>query len=276
MSAQRSEACSQASEALTLDWSESVSAQHGSASETSSASKSSPNTGPVSPATTMYEISVPMRPVWTYSRVASHASPSATQGDGSHKMTSDGYGQKLHDSFAYFDREQCCWKTSQVSLLPDSETSSVTWPRAGMTRNGIAYRLRPLAPLTGVIASSSWPTPCARDYRDTGNLHLTCSPRHMFSTLPRMVHAVERGTRQMWPTPCAGDDMDRGNLSTPAIQRRAAKGKQLNLSMVVSDVSGNLNPTWVEWLMGFPAGWTDLGALETPSYRKSLKSSGGA
>lgn len=27
---------------------------------------------------------------------------------------------------------------------------------------------------------------------------------------------------------------------------------------------GQLNPTWVEWLMGFPIGWTDLEDLETP------------
>ena len=26
-------------------------------------------------------------------------------------------------------------------------------------------------------------------------------------------------------------------------------------------IGGSLNPTWVEWLMGFPLGWTDLGAL---------------
>lgn len=25
-----------------------------------------------------------------------------------------------------------------------------------------------------------------------------------------------------------------------------------------------VNPTWVEWLMGFPARWTDLEASETP------------
>jgi DNA (cytosine-5)-methyltransferase 1 len=62
----------------------------------------------------------------------------------------------------------------------------------------------------------------------------------------------------MWPTPSAGDDRGRGNLSTPAIQRRLSKGKQLNLSMVVSEKSGALNPTWVEWLMGFPQGHTDL------------------
>lgn len=26
---------------------------------------------------------------------------------------------------------------------------------------------------------------------------------------------------------------------------------------------GKLNPTWTEWLMGFPLGWTDLDASET-------------
>ena len=29
-------------------------------------------------------------------------------------------------------------------------------------------------------------------------------------------------------------------------------------------VGGKLNPTWVEWLMGFPLGWTDLDASGTP------------
>ena len=63
---------------------------------------------------------------------------------------------------------------------------------------------------------------------------------------------------KLWPTPQSSDHRDRGNLSTPAIKRRAPKGKQLNLSMSVSETSGQLNPTWVEWLMGFPTGWTDL------------------
>jgi hypothetical protein len=31
---------------------------------------------------------------------------------------------------------------------------------------------------------------------------------------------------------------------------------------------GKLNPTWVEWLMGFPHEHTDLSALETPSSPK--------
>jgi DNA (cytosine-5)-methyltransferase 1 len=61
----------------------------------------------------------------------------------------------------------------------------------------------------------------------------------------------------LWPTPAASDNRDRGNLSTPAIRRRMEKGKQVNLSMMVSEKSGRLNPAWVEWLMGFPQGWTD-------------------
>jgi hypothetical protein len=29
-------------------------------------------------------------------------------------------------------------------------------------------------------------------------------------------------------------------------------------------VGGSLNPAWVEWLMGFPIGWTDCEPSETP------------
>ena len=37
---------------------------------------------------------------------------------------------------------------------------------------------------------------------------------------------------------------------------------------------GLVNPEWVEWLMGFPIGWTDLSASETPlSHSRSTKSS---
>jgi hypothetical protein len=74
---------------------------------------------------------------------------------------------------------------------------------------------------------------------------------------------------KIWPTPQASDNRDRGNMSDPAIQRRIAKGKQINLSMQVKENSygGSLNPTWVEWLMGWPIGWTDLKPLETDKFR---------
>jgi hypothetical protein len=36
---------------------------------------------------------------------------------------------------------------------------------------------------------------------------------------------------------------------------------------------GSLNPTWVEWLMGYPIGHTDLKDWVTPSFRKSRQKS---
>ena len=34
-------------------------------------------------------------------------------------------------------------------------------------------------------------------------------------------------------------------------------------AMTAGNGGGKLNPTWVEWLMGFPIGWTGCDALET-------------
>lgn len=38
-----------------------------------------------------------------------------------------------------------------------------------------------------------------------------------------------------------------------------------------ADKPGQLNPDWVEWLMGWPIGWTDLKPLETDRFRKWLE-----
>ena len=56
-----------------------------------------------------------------------------------------------------------------------------------------------------------------------------------------------------WPTPGAADHRDRGTINDPCVQRRAAMGKQIDLSM---SVPGSLSAAWVERLMGFPDDWT--------------------
>ena len=76
---------------------------------------------------------------------------------------------------------------------------------------------------------------------------------------------------RLWPTPAAHE----GRLG---YQRRdtGKKGTQKSLTTKVIDkeggrekTTGQLNPTWVEWLMGYPIGWTDLNVSETASSHKS-------
>ena len=55
-------------------------------------------------------------------------------------------------------------------------------------------------------------------------------------------------------------------------QVRVEKGKQIQLSMVARyKAGGSLNPDWVEWLMGWPLGWTDLKPLEMGKFQQWLR-----
>jgi hypothetical protein len=136
-------------------------------------------------------------------------------------------------------------------------------PTAGdakSARNSTANRSK--LPPTGIHAGDTltdyvtkWPTPTARDWKDTGDL--TGVPEN--SLLPRVVARVER---EQWATPTAHP-----RTHTP---RQVDHGEQL-----ANQAGGALNPTWVEWLMGFPLGWTDCGPSETRSSRRSRSGSAG-
>ena len=142
------------------------------------------------------------------------------------------------------------------------------------------------------VARQMWPTPCGIDATG-GRTNRSASPNAAIR--PTLGKAVR------WPTPTKEDS--RGGVSTtpggarstglnatvrnwPTPKSRdwkdgASEGTKdrdsPDLGKVVgqSAATGSLNPTWVEWLMGFPPEWTALSASETPSSRKSRKSSGG-
>lgn len=65
-----------------------------------------------------------------------------------------------------------------------------------------------------------------------------------------------------------------GYLSLPTPQARDYKGpsgrstKTGRAEDLPYALGGSPNPTFVEWLMGFPLGWTDLEDSETPSCHK--------
>jgi hypothetical protein len=213
--------------------------------------------------------------------------------------TSATCGPRSPDSFASFDPDgswrKTCQGYSQVTLDGSLERFSETWPRAGMTRNGTAYQRQPSAPLTDAIESGSWPTPDANCGERFGTLkrgrrtngtkrQISINDAARMWPTPRAEHDSGRhrgrpdtlhSAVKMWPTPGAADTRQRGHASSGATLRRLAAGKQIALSQAVSNTTGALNPTWVEWLMGYPLGWTVCEGWETRSSRRSRNGSRG-
>ena len=66
-----------------------------------------------------------------------------------------------------------------------------------------------------------------------------------------------------WPTPRASEYKGVGPLNSKSHNHMLEK-KYLNATVQhVEQTTGSLNPTWVEWLMGLPSGWTDLDSWAT-------------
>ena len=74
---------------------------------------------------------------------------------------------------------------------------------------------------------------------------------------------------KMWPTPIASDGHAKG-YRFPSVERRREIGKAISLAMDVQEpnVGGQLNPDWVEWLMGWPLFWTSLEKMPTFAYQQ--------
>jgi len=212
-------------------------------------------------------------------------------------------GDRWRGSLAKYDPNTSSWKTHQGSLLGDLDEFSETWPQWGLMRGGECWEQQTLVRPINETESGLWPTPTAsqmpcegtqrimrkkwlagelsleeasavagRDVRKAqGKVPIwptpTCNmvsggPNHNSPQVLAGNHGINlAGAVMKWPTPQASDNRNRGNADTPAIARRIAAGKQVMLTMTVS--GGQLNPTWVEWLMGWPLGWTDLKPLAT-------------
>jgi DNA (cytosine-5)-methyltransferase 1 len=80
------------------------------------------------------------------------------------------------------------------------------------------------------------------------------------------------GAVRMWPTPNASDHIQRKTSKSWADQGRI--NYVLSNPEVTGVSGGRLNPMWVEWLMGWPLGWTDLKPLEMDRFQKWLDEHG--
>jgi len=194
---------------------------------------------------------------WISSQQDSHASLSHTLADFKEQKISATFGPMFQGSSAKLDPQSLCWKTSQVSLVSQARLSLRTWPKWGLIVRGELYELQKPAHLTEERDSLPfvWPTITTNDHK-----------RAPYQIADGKRYPTLNGAVKNWPTPTTD--------STTIRTKKYAQGG-LPLSMAVQEVltptnhtnqqSGHLNPEWVEWLMGWPIGWTESAPAETES-----------
>ena len=140
-----------------------------------------------------------------------------------------GCGEKWRASFTKYDPDSCSWKTHQCSLLGDLELFSETWPRWGLMRNGECWEQQMLAHHINDTEFGSLPTPVATDGMSPSMGTISCQNGRFVRT--SKTSGTKFGAR---------------------------------LSGAYKLMTGHLMPpSFSEWMMGWPLGWTDLKPLVT-------------
>ena len=129
-----------------------------------------------------------------------------------------------------------------VGLAP----SSKDLPRWGIMFDGACWELGTSARLTNETECGYLPTPQASDNRNRATANSTERRRRLGKQI-----SLEAAVK--FPTPTAHNAKEG---AYPAEYTR-------NTPTLATHAGGMLNPPWVEWLMGWPPGWTDLKPLAT-------------
>jgi len=164
-------------------------------------------------------------------------------------------GEKWLASFTKYDPDSSLWRTHQCSLLGDLEPFSETWPQWGLMRDGECWEQLTLE--RHIRGTESGLSPNGVDSFHTPNTTGLDGGSNSRKALKKR--------QQNWPTPVRSDH---------EMRRPTAKWKGTSdlVSVVLTETGGRENPnqppallnaTWVEWLMGWPLGWTDLKPLVT-------------
>jgi hypothetical protein len=116
--------------------------------------------------------------------------------------------------------------------------------------------------------AQNWPTPSARDHK--GSLQIGIRSRTMGT--------LDEAAEQLWPqamwggsTSGSGNGKNEALITTQAGDATCRSSRPDQATSTPGDASSQSDPTsrrrlnraFVEWLMGWPEGWTDFGRVET-------------
>jgi hypothetical protein len=154
---------------------------------------------------------------------------------------------------AKYDHNTSSWRTPQCSLLEEELELLETLPKWGMTVNGLLWELPTLMPHineTECGFSVNWPTPVHSEARQGLQIRREGKKGSQVSLSTAVL---------TWPTPTT-KGMSGGSGSWDLLNKNTTIQEA---RLMGAGNGGQLNPTWVEWLMGWPLGWTDLKPLGT-------------
>jgi hypothetical protein len=111
----------------------------------------------------------------------------------------------------------------------------------------------------------TWPTPTRNGWRAEGSINqMKKLVQEGRTTEAEAMAGGSLSPKRMFPTPTKQDAANNGGPS-----QHVRNTPPLN-----AVAGGALNPEWVEWLMGWPIGWTALDALATDKFQQWLNSHG--
>jgi hypothetical protein len=168
------------------------------------------------------------------------------------KETNPQCGNTWQGSLARLDPSTSLWKTAQCSLLEDLELSLQTFPKWGLMQNGALYQLPTLVQTISVKEFGLEPN-------NETFFHTPNTTGLDGNSNSRKALKKRKNTNQ-YVTPTARDYKGMGGAGF-----RSRHGMNHNLADCLGGVP---NPMFVEWLMGWPLGLTDLKPLEMDKFHQ--------
>lgn len=208
----------------------------------------------------------------------SPASLSVLPGSKMAQQMTEASGRKCLESYGKFSPLGSLVKMFLASSVWNSTKCYLTWTVQVTPAKHLIFRLAQSTLTTYAIESGLLPTPTAQPYGNNqgGGSGRVGPVRHSLSSLAKMHPTPTNSMRtigDLEQARYAGNDPSRpkyseANMYPTPTKTDAIKGGKVSPrpgAMGLSEtLGGQLNPQWVEWLQGYPIGWTDLKDSETP------------